>query len=100
MNKLNDIFYKNAFNKMSEENIDDIKITVCILRIYLYIFFCILSLVIKTYEVVFYTHCTRTEEKICMNPLYSYDIIYVIIFFIKKKNVVLIFRYILVYFLQ
>ena len=53
MNKLNDlrIFYKNGLNKMSEENIDDIKITVCILRIFLYILYIFLYfiVVIKTY---------------------------------------------------
>ena len=56
MNKLNDlrIFYKNGLNKMSEENIDDIKITVCILRtsvfFYIYIiYFLYFIVVIKTY---------------------------------------------------
>ena len=75
------IFYKNGLNKMSEENIDDIKITVCILRIFLYIIY--FFVFYRSYKNVFYTHCTRTEEKICMNPLYSY-ICYN--FFYKKKG--------------
>ena len=53
MNKLNDtnIFYKNALNKMSEENIDDIKITVCIYFVFFYILYIFLYfiVVIKTY---------------------------------------------------
>ena len=77
---------------MSEENIDDIKITVCILRILFYIIFVFYRVVIKT--CILYTLYTHGRENLCENPLYSY--IYVIIFFIKKKNVVLIFRYILV----
>ncbi len=65
---------------MSEENIDDIKITVCILRILFY--FCILSCsVIKT--CILYTLYTHGRENLCENPLYSY-ICYN--FFYKKKE--------------
>ena len=45
---------------MSEENIDDIKITVCILRILFYIYFCILSC---SYKNVYFIHTVHARKR-------------------------------------
>ena len=51
---------------MSEENIDDIKITVCILRILFYIIFVFYRVVIKT--CILYTLYTHGRENLYETP--------------------------------